>query len=71
MVKKTEAEKPPVVGDFHEENHIGFRPWRNRQWRNREVLRETRMPAVLLGNLFIDHSKDAGLLADKSWLSQK
>lgn len=35
---------------------------------NFAVLRETRMPAILTENLFIDHSNDAALLKDSSFL---
>lgn len=37
---------------------------------NFAVLRETRMPAILTENLFIDHSNDAALLKDFSFLQK-
>lgn len=57
---------------LHEElmryyGRFGF-PDRGKKRANFAVLRETRMPAVLLENLFIDHPRDAAHLADPSFL---
>jgi N-acetylmuramoyl-L-alanine amidase len=37
---------------------------------NFSVLRETKMPAILTENLFVDHSNDAALLKDSSFLQK-
>jgi N-acetylmuramoyl-L-alanine amidase len=37
---------------------------------NFHVLRETQMPAILLENLFIDHSKNAELLKDSNFIKE-
>lgn len=46
--------------------------WRDRgqKWANFHVLRESKMPAVLTENGFIDSSGDAGKLKDKSFLKK-
>lgn len=57
---------------IHEEmaryySRFGF-PDRGKKRARFTVLRETRMPAVLLENLFIDHPRDAASLADPRFL---
>jgi len=56
-----------VVGNFYKQK--GFLD-RGRKSANFAVLRETRMPAVLLENLFIDCKKDALALADGRFLTE-
>lgn len=43
---------------------------RGKKSANYAVLRETKMPAILTENLFIDHSADASKLKDKSFLKK-
>ncbi len=47
----------------------GF-PDRGQKHANLAVLRETRMPAILLEYGFIDHPRDASKLKDPAWLEQ-